>query len=636
MSWEERIQFNKLFGVLDPPTNCLAVGKDSSAAVWWTPAPFQKVERMEPQLPKNDSIWNKNEEEKEPVSLELTGWEVRRFRKDRSNGDGEWQYKGFSTYPVLEQTQIIVLNLTNNYEYRFEVCALNAKGKSVESIPSNPVMVEAPLPSGWHRFFDGNSHKFYYANIKLGKSSWKRPEEDPLFIDESILLNFEEREIAHLKTLFDEDMQHYNYVGVNHMVDILREVGEKCSTSWITNLFKTYSPNNPTKVESWKIFMEIINHIKRSRIRSGSMVTKHVEIATFALSRLKVLTMLGSKKRKLGDWQVEYNQLAERDYYRNMKTGESSWVMPPAIRFYIPHKLEAKLLKVFTFGQLDEFQQYFSLLDVDSSGDLSDREIKILLNALDIELDDDHLATLIKMIDLNGNGTIEFDEFCMMMYEIYRKDKLSAFWEGIRPLASISGVNSEDEEDVKNFNYAAVLDDEQNESGEMAKKSGNFSFNKIKIAISTLTSTANSRFQETKKEALLNEELEDAAAEAAKAGSKWNMKNILFCCNSGSSSAVLPQETPTMNNGKGKKTSDDASALRSSSDSVSQHKSLTERFSNGGNNTEVNSKKVLNVNSSSKRMSMKQGISKKSYVDEEDEEDEELLEKKHSKYCMCG
>ena len=37
MSWEERIQFNKIFGVLDPPTNCLAVGLDvMKYRAYWT------------------------------------------------------------------------------------------------------------------------------------------------------------------------------------------------------------------------------------------------------------------------------------------------------------------------------------------------------------------------------------------------------------------------------------------------------------------------------------------------------------------------------------------------------------------------------------------------------------------------
>jgi len=87
--------------------------------------------------------------------------------------------------------------------------------------------------------------------------------------------------------------------------------------------------------------------------------------------------------------------------------------MPNQVRFYIPPKLESKvgivcswydehfrdsslvpscslpslqLLEVFDYGDIEEFQQYFALLDVDSSGDLSKSEIKLLLKSLGIEV----------------------------------------------------------------------------------------------------------------------------------------------------------------------------------------------------------------------------------------------------------
>ena len=56
------------------------------------------------------------------------------------------------------------------------------------------------------------------------------------------------------------------------------------------------------------------------------------------------------------------------------------------------------------------------MLDVDNSGDLSDQEIKRLLNALGINITEAGLRKLVVTVDLNGNGTIEFDEFCWMMY----------------------------------------------------------------------------------------------------------------------------------------------------------------------------------------------------------------------------
>lgn len=128
------------------------------------------------------------------------------------------------------------------------------------------------------------------------------------------------------------------------------------------------------------------------------------------------------------------------------------------------------------------------------------------------------------------------------------------------------------------------------------------------------------------------------------------MGNILQCCMRGSSSAVLPQDTPPMtrtrNIAEGEKSkekaSDDVSVLSRTSGSVSHRKSLTERFSNSGNSSsEVplskSMKSPLKVNGNGKKPSIRQGNSRKSYViDEYDDEDEEPLEEKHSKYCMCG
>ena len=57
--------------------------------------------------------------------------------------------------------------------------------------------------------------------------------------------------------------------------------------------------------------------------------------------------------------------------------------------FYLPLPSflpSLQLLQVFDYGDIEEFQQYFALLDVDSSGDLSKSEIKLLLKSLGIEV----------------------------------------------------------------------------------------------------------------------------------------------------------------------------------------------------------------------------------------------------------
>lgn len=105
----------------------------------------------------------------EPINLEITSWEVHRYRKDKTRANGEWTYKGFTTFPKLNANQVIIENLTNDFEYRFTIKSVNIKGKSIESTPTNSCVVETELPDGWHRFYDKTSDRYYYANIKLGK-----------------------------------------------------------------------------------------------------------------------------------------------------------------------------------------------------------------------------------------------------------------------------------------------------------------------------------------------------------------------------------------------------------------------------------------------------------------------------------
>lgn len=119
----ERIELNRALGFPDPPTEVFALGKEECAAVWWSATSSDEA---------------------------VTGWEVHRFRKDRSRPEADhWQYKGFVLFTDLLKNQVVINQLCNDYEYRFTVKAVNTKGASVESAPSNPVMVEKPLPTGW-------------------------------------------------------------------------------------------------------------------------------------------------------------------------------------------------------------------------------------------------------------------------------------------------------------------------------------------------------------------------------------------------------------------------------------------------------------------------------------------------------
>jgi len=391
LSVQESKKLNRSLGQCIPPDGVYAIGRDSSAAVWWTRSP-------------DDSM--------------VTAWEVHRYRKDMH----QWNYKGSVRVEVIDMdavNQTIVPHLNNDKEYKFTVKGWNDQGPSTESSQSNPVMVERPMPSGWYRFYCENHLRFYYANIRLQRSSWTRPELDAFYLEESVLMIFREHELRHLRSLYQEEMAHFRSVQLDRMGDVFMECGERVGQRRLRQLFLAYSSETETKLLSWKEFMDVVTHVKKD-LTSPNTVTAGVISAPAvlfnSLNHGYIANLLGAGHQKMGEWELVPCQLGQRKYYHNTTTKERQWDMPDAVRFYIPDKLLKELLVVFDYGHLENFRNQFSMIDVDHSGDITEVELKLLLKSMGLEVTDSTVHRLVKTIDLNGNGTIEFDEFCYMMY----------------------------------------------------------------------------------------------------------------------------------------------------------------------------------------------------------------------------
>jgi calmodulin len=63
----------------------------------------------------------------------------------------------------------------------------------------------------------------------------------------------------------------------------------------------------------------------------------------------------------------------------------------------------------------ENLQKAFNLMDVDKSGSLSVAEIKSALMYTRGALSEEQLGNLVKAVDINGDGTIQFDEFVQFM-----------------------------------------------------------------------------------------------------------------------------------------------------------------------------------------------------------------------------
>ena len=99
----------------------------------------------------------------------------------------------------------------------------------------------------------------------------------------------------------------------------------------------------------------------------------------------------------------------------------SAWdVTEPAYKTVTQKDLEtvlqairASLLKAGTEKHTEEFilREIFREHDRNNNGSLSKTELGSLLNKINLKVVDKYLEALIKKLDANGNGSIEFEEF---------------------------------------------------------------------------------------------------------------------------------------------------------------------------------------------------------------------------------
>uniref|UniRef100_H2Z3W4 EF-hand domain-containing protein n=1 Tax=Ciona savignyi TaxID=51511 RepID=H2Z3W4_CIOSA len=65
--------------------------------------------------------------------------------------------------------------------------------------------------------------------------------------------------------------------------------------------------------------------------------------------------------------------------------------------------------------QISEFKQAFDIFDEDGGGDISTRELGRVMKMLGQNPSREELAKIVEEVDVDGSGTIDFDEFLIMM-----------------------------------------------------------------------------------------------------------------------------------------------------------------------------------------------------------------------------
>eukprot|EP00440_Ansanella_granifera_P015542 gb/GFBE01016891.1/.p1 GENE.gb/GFBE01016891.1/~~gb/GFBE01016891.1/.p1 ORF type:complete len:245 (+),score=84.48 gb/GFBE01016891.1/:1-735(+) len=74
-----------------------------------------------------------------------------------------------------------------------------------------------------------------------------------------------------------------------------------------------------------------------------------------------------------------------------------------------------ELLLNFSKAQLSEYRDAFNMFDTDGSGDIDTSELGALLKALGQSPNEAELKEMVKEVDADGSGSIEFNEFLALM-----------------------------------------------------------------------------------------------------------------------------------------------------------------------------------------------------------------------------
>lgn len=315
-------------------------------------------------------------------------------------------------------TQYFIEDLDNSQIYRFGVIARNLNGSSKESTYSPAVLIHEPLPAGWILFFEEDSRRFRYLNVKTQESSYTRPDDSPTFLDDTIRSIFRPVETRRLMKLFEDEIASREKITIGRIQTILNQLGESSvSRRLLGQAIRDVSTDVDT-VYTLQAFMGVmyaakVRALRESRLPHISFGIRSVFYRTASLLRyVRRHVSAADSSRKVVHWESRWSEALGLPYYRNHVTKTIRWDLPNEIRFYLSKAGESSALGLFSYCDLEAMKTHFASLDHELRGWVTGIDVRNLLLLAQTEaLAPSNLITQTAF----ERRRFSFESFCLML-----------------------------------------------------------------------------------------------------------------------------------------------------------------------------------------------------------------------------
>ena len=451
-----------------------AVKTAETAFVWWVPGEDEEAKddpavRLPPPSASAEDSENGDDngdrDDDDDGGDYIVAWEIYRYRHmPGREGPDEWHLKCKTLIEGSNVRSAVINDLASGCMYRFSVRAMYKRAApSIASVPSEPILMEHSLPNGWIRSFDNVHTKlFYYSNIRTKESRWTRPDDDPFFIDDSIRLLFSRTEIDNLSALFKDLMRRFGSISTTTFKDhVCVHVGEFVTDGDLEGYFANFTRRKGEaarfiEIKKWGDIMSILAYMKLVRVRfelkeyrqrhrlrawyASTFKKKPVSIADPPRNKKASSSWLPSVFRHAtnllggkdyGSWVEKYDTYLKRSYWVEKVTEVARWDIPYEVRTYLSPRTAKAIDTVFDDYDVETLRQYFCMLDTEQRGNLSRDELMPVVSVLHLSWgtrSSRFLKRAMRAVDRMATGLLNFDEFCLLVFNIVSRGKKKGVW----------------------------------------------------------------------------------------------------------------------------------------------------------------------------------------------------------------